>query len=497
MTDLNESELIVIRPPSLPCEFNNCQNSSTCIDLPLQDCTCPGGGARCSCVNIQDYKCNCLPGFTGNQCETNINECDPNPCLNESTCMDGVNGYTCDCNTGFDGLRCENINDCDPDPCLNASTCVDGVNGYTCDCQLDWRGVNCGTITFSNSTIRPAIQLWVTDKEQAINIYGHISTWDVSNVTNMARLFIDLPTFNEDISQWDVSNVTNMTSMFENAKTFNQDLDWDVRNVESMQYVFKGAELFNGDISNWDMRNTRLTSNMFEAAYAFNRDISKWNVSNVTDMGSMFAFTRNFSQYLNDWDVSNVSEMGEMFAFSNFNGNISSWNVSNLTGAAAMFYEAVKFNGDLTRWDVSRLTGILTDELFVSADSYTKPCDRYSCNNGICSSSNNFNYQCNCDPGFKTNFCEININECGPDTCLNGSTCVDGVNGYTCECLHGFSGPRCGESTSTTCQGWAEDPQNNGGQCDFAYLPNWDAADYEVSPATEPRFKEVCCVSTL
>ena len=41
-----------------------------------------------------------------------------------------------------------------------------------------------------------------------------ISSWDVSNVTDMAYLFWNSDSFNQDISSWDVSNVTNMYEMF-------------------------------------------------------------------------------------------------------------------------------------------------------------------------------------------------------------------------------------------------------------------------------------------
>ena len=40
-----------------------------------------------------------------------------------------------------------------------------------------------------------------------------IGSWDVSNVTNMEKMF-ESTAFNQDIGSWDVSNVTNMNSMF-------------------------------------------------------------------------------------------------------------------------------------------------------------------------------------------------------------------------------------------------------------------------------------------
>ena len=35
------------------------------------------------------------------------------------------------------------IDDCSPDPCQNNATCVDGVNDYTCNCTAGYYGKNC------------------------------------------------------------------------------------------------------------------------------------------------------------------------------------------------------------------------------------------------------------------------------------------------------------------------------------------------------------------
>ena len=38
---------------------------------------------------------------------SDINECLPNPCLNEGGCTDLVIGFDCTCPAGFSGDRCE------------------------------------------------------------------------------------------------------------------------------------------------------------------------------------------------------------------------------------------------------------------------------------------------------------------------------------------------------------------------------------------------------
>ncbi len=92
--------------------------------------------------------------------------------------------------------------------------------------------------------------------------YGHISYWDVSQVTDMSRAFRGKHTFNENINLWDVSSVTDMGEMFQTAWAFNQPLNWDVSSVTNMKWMFRGATSFNQPLD--------------------------WDVSSVTDMGNMF-----------------------------------------------------------------------------------------------------------------------------------------------------------------------------------------------------------------
>ena len=40
----------------------------------------------------------------------NINECESDPCQNDGSCTDGVNGYTCSCADGYNGTDCEGKN---------------------------------------------------------------------------------------------------------------------------------------------------------------------------------------------------------------------------------------------------------------------------------------------------------------------------------------------------------------------------------------------------
>ena len=205
---------------------------------------------------------------------------------------------------------------------------------------------------FIDGTIQTAVDLWVSDSSSATTTYGDISTWDVSQVTDMSELFKDKTTFNDDISNWDVSNVTLMSQMFHATNSFNQDIgSWDVSSVTDMSQMFQQSPLFNQDISSWD-------------------------VSSVTNMNSMFAYSISFNQDIGSWDVSNVTNMRGMFAYSgSFNQDISSWDVSNVTNMNAMFESAVSFNKNLWNWQLnSGDVNLSPESVSLGATASTKYC---------------------------------------------------------------------------------------------------------------------------
>eukprot|EP00563_Minutocellus_polymorphus_P004523 CAMPEP_0181026034 /NCGR_PEP_ID=MMETSP1070-20121207/3421_1 /TAXON_ID=265543 /ORGANISM="Minutocellus polymorphus, Strain NH13" /LENGTH=499 /DNA_ID=CAMNT_0023103193 /DNA_START=235 /DNA_END=1731 /DNA_ORIENTATION=+ len=91
-------------PAPNPCDSSPCQNGG--------QCTSSGSGYTCLCAGT---------GFTGTNCETNIDDCTPTSCANGGACIDGVNGFICECaGTGFTGNTCQtNIDDCTPTSCAN------------------------------------------------------------------------------------------------------------------------------------------------------------------------------------------------------------------------------------------------------------------------------------------------------------------------------------------------------------------------------------------
>ncbi|XP_029916909.1 protein crumbs homolog 1 [Myripristis murdjan] len=135
------------------CELNPCENGGECFQRSdvLNYGTLPElSKANFSYEEAAGFMCRCLPGFTGENCSVNVDECASYPCQHGGSCEDLVNSYQCVCPDGFTGVHCEvDINECESDPCQNGATCQDAANSYRCHCpepqsgEDPWGGHNC------------------------------------------------------------------------------------------------------------------------------------------------------------------------------------------------------------------------------------------------------------------------------------------------------------------------------------------------------------------
>ena len=204
-------------------------------------------------------------------------------------------------------------------------------NGITVKCH-DWAEVgDTGAIDGVIYTVvdEDMLRRMISDSDDVAKVCTTL-------VTDMNSLFTAVA-FNQDIGSWDVSNVTDMSRMF-----------WSPIGLGA-----SALHPFNQDISMWDVSKVTNMWVMF-AGSAFNQDISSWNVGNVSNMAAMFS-NSEFNQPIGDWDVGNVTEMGSMFYGSVFNQDISTWDVSNVEGMSAMFTDAMAFNQDLSGWNVANV----------------------------------------------------------------------------------------------------------------------------------------------
>ena len=122
---------------------------------------------------INDYTCNCFPGYQGKNCDEDVAECAAQPCqfgglcfeksdlslydpsalsslplnvrqtFNRAFSYEDAAGYVCSCLEGYEGVNCEiDIDECMSNPCLRGD-CINGIAKYTCECPPGYNGTNC------------------------------------------------------------------------------------------------------------------------------------------------------------------------------------------------------------------------------------------------------------------------------------------------------------------------------------------------------------------
>jgi len=295
-------------------------------------------------------------------------------------------------------------------------------NSLELQCQSNSNAIAVTPIT--NLNIQIAVNAWITDPATAEPLYGYISYWDTSAVTDMSNLFKDKATFNDDISGWNTSAVTNMSSMFQGATAFNQYIgNWNTTAVANMSSMFQGATAFNqnigkktvqtsGSISAYDAWNTIAVtnmSNMFNSATAFNQNIGNWAVNVVADFNLMFNYTTVFNQNISGWDVLSSATVETVYTYDSlinntgnsptrFNlatsitndnihaavnlwfanntvakatyGEIKNWKTTAVTDMSNLFKDRATFNDDISKWNTSAVTNM--SSMFEGATAFNQ-----------------------------------------------------------------------------------------------------------------------------
>ncbi|XP_078348538.1 uncharacterized protein LOC144633566 [Oculina patagonica] len=129
--DLGKSKNYVYRGAENSCAKKPCKNNATCQ----------------AGFTDRDYQCLCIPGFTGHDCENDINECTDgtHKCdVKGAVCNNTRGSYNCTCKDGFlgDGLTCTDIDECANGSynCDVNAVCSNTQGSYLCMCKDGFYG---------------------------------------------------------------------------------------------------------------------------------------------------------------------------------------------------------------------------------------------------------------------------------------------------------------------------------------------------------------------
>lgn len=157
----------------------------------------------------------------GPSCEINIDDCNHDNC-NYGDCIDGIDSFTCDCHPGYEGEFCNTeINECDRyRPCKNNAVCTDLVADYSCKCavtgpsQPQYAGKNCtfeltscqGNLCQNGATCRPYLIDEATAQQDYECLCTHGYTGKYCNVSTTMSFDISGSYIKQDLT--DLSNVS-------------------------------------------------------------------------------------------------------------------------------------------------------------------------------------------------------------------------------------------------------------------------------------------------
>ncbi|XP_038054084.1 uncharacterized protein LOC119726452 isoform X33 [Patiria miniata] len=416
------------------CDPNPCLNGGTCSD------------------GINSYTCTCAPGYTDSNCTTDIDDCFPDPCLNNGTCSDGVNGFTCECAEGFEGQNCStNIDDCDPHPCLNGGTCSDALNGYTCTCAPGYTDINCSK-EIDECSPNPCMN-------------GGVCTDGINDYTCTCA-----PGYTDDNCTTDIDDCDPNPCL--NGGTCSDGVDsytctcapgyTDSNCTTDIDDCFPDPCLNNGTCSDgvngftckcaegFEGQNCSTNTDDCHAQACFNEGTCIDGINGYTCECVAGFEGDDCSTNIDDCDPHPC-----------LNGGTCSDALNGYTCTCAPGYTDINCSKEIDECSPNPCMngGVCTDGIndytCTCAPGYTDDncttdiddCDPNPCLNGGTCSDGVDSFTCTCAPGYTDSNCTTDIDDCIPDPCLNNGTCSDGVNGFTCECAEGFEGQNCSTNT--------------------------------------------------
>ncbi|XP_022807283.1 von Willebrand factor D and EGF domain-containing protein-like isoform X1 [Stylophora pistillata] len=391
-----------------------CENNGSCVPHPNK----PRGSGF--------YDCQCLPGYTGEKCETNIDECLSYPCF-RGRCIDGLNKYTCICDPGYVGSNCDiDYDDCSSSPCVHGK-CTDYTGAYRCTCDPGYSGPNC-TIDINECESSPCRH------GNCVNQVNNYTCHCQDGYTGRdCADEIDECQSSPCIRGTCLDMINNYTCIcpagFTGVKCeekINECLSSPCGNGTCIDHV--NNYTCNCHVGFAGLRcDIKIADCTIDSCYP---NVTCFKNSDTISCGPCPV---GFSG-----DGKNCEDIDHCVNHACSNGGSCVDGINNYSCSCPAGY-----TGDHCENDID-------------------DCVNHKCSNGGSCIDGINNYSCNCLLGFTGNYCGLDIDDCENHTCSNGGSCEDGFNSYSCNCPVGFTGNNC-ETDIDDC---INHKCSNGGSCE-------------------------------
>lgn len=451
-----------------PCSPNPCWNAGMCSS------------------SGSSFTCSCQQGFSGQKCELRSTDCPVNPCVNGICMLDKAGKPLCFCTPGFTGENCTiDEDECASGPCKNGALCFDEVNGYKCVCKDDTYGRHC---EINQNEIRQCIArcdqepCWrnyssavpvVWGYEESICSTKH-SCFGGENDTEASvyDTFVAVQLKPLQIQVGDMLNFTADNEIVAYVSGF----------VPHHVVAADGAKAFLGcNESNGIPLVNKPTNSVVVGLDILKPGINYFIANIDSTFRCDFGLRLNVSVKENNCKANSSSEICSGRGQCTTNFTIPHYRCKCCGGFRGEFCEKVDYC-----FSKPCKNNAACQNMESSADGSTHVCiclpgyEGRDCsrikdmcvsapcvNGGHCVPMVN-NFTCHCPRGFTGRNCEVNINECASMPCVNG-ICVDGVGAYSCSCPAGFTGSHCevdiDECSSSPCDHGICIDQVNGFKC--------------------------------
>ncbi|KAG1672637.1 Protein jagged-1 [Nymphon striatum] len=346
---------------------------------------------RGTCENTEpnDFKCRCPDGFSGVNCQIVDNMCLTRPCQNDGVCSEVNGGYKCTCRPGYTGEQCQiNIDECASRPCKNGGICADLVNSYKCKCPEDANEC-AGSPCVNAISCRNLVGDYVCQCQPGWR--GKNCDQNINDCVGQClhgATCIDLvndfhcaclPGFSGRHCEHNIDECANNP-----CRNGGQCVDFinSYKCICTVGYIGPQCEIDDDLCSPNPCRN---------GATCFNTNNDYYCQCTEEYEGKSCASQRPSCRNP----------------------------PCHVVDSCTVQVPANTLSG--SRLVTSNICGV----------------------NGRCITHGNGNFTCACNRGYTGRYCHENVNDCLPNRCNNGGTCIDGVGSFQCICQDGWEGKFC------------------------------------------------------